>query len=148
MKRNLLVLLLMLVFSNILFAQNKEFETFWLNFKNALSEGDEKKIIDMTYFASKEEKEYFSFGLIFDNEAIIAITHAQAWDLTKFTDKDAEYDENPFDILDLPKEINELHLINVTYEDADVDDVTSYQRVYAFGKFKEKYLFLGFYSVG
>jgi hypothetical protein len=148
MRRHLLVFVLLLVIFNLLNAQNKEFETFWINFKTALSEGDEKKIIDLTYFASSEEKEYFSFSLIFDNEAIITITQATASDLIKFDDKSAEYDENPFEILDLPVEINELYLIHVTYEDATIDDVASYQRVYAFGKYKGNYLFLGFYSMG
>jgi len=148
MKKLFLAILLLLIIANIVNAQNNEFETFWNNFKSALSEGDEKKIIDMTYFASAEEKEYFSFSLIFDNEAIIAITKASSTDLTKFDNKNSEYEENPFEILDLPDEVDELYLINVTYEDESEEDVNSYQRIYAFGKYKGKYLFLGFYSIG
>ncbi|MFH1051842.1 MAG: hypothetical protein V1779_13050 [bacterium] len=128
-------------------SQEKELKNFWRNFQKAVTETDDSAVVALSFFSNEEEKQYFNFELIFDEDAINKIKNSSTYDLEKVQRIPDELNDNPFDILGLPEEINEVYILTVESEYEDEESMIAYDRIYVFGKFEGKFKFQGFYTV-
>lgn len=129
-------------------SQDKELRNFWKSFQSEVIEKKDSVILKLCYFSNEEDRQYFNFSLVFDEEVIEKIKNSSTYDLEKVERvSDDEMHDNPFDILVLPDDLKEVFILTVEGEYQDNESMIAYDRIYVFGKIEGRYKFLGFYVV-
>ena len=146
-KLSIIFILLFVIASFDAVSQEKELKNFWRNFQKSVTEKNDSLVLTLTYFENEDEKEYFSFEIVFDEDAISTIKNSSTYDLEKAAKAPDELQDNPFDILSLPEELNEVYILPVESEYLDEEALISFDRIYVFGKIAGNFKFLGFYTL-
>lgn len=99
---------------------------FWLEFQKAVASLDPNKVADMSYFVSEADRQYLfeTFEEDFDDITVVAILEAKPTDLKRIRRNNVEFENNPFNILQIPSDVNEVFTLSINYykNDDDYDD--------------------------
>ncbi len=96
----------------------------WLEFQKAVASLDPNKVAEMSFFAKKADKQYLfeTFEEDFDDIVVVSVLEAKPTDLKIIKRNNVESEHNPFNILKIPKDINEVFTLVVNYYKSDEDD--------------------------
>jgi hypothetical protein len=100
-------------------------ESFWKQFQTAVSTGNKKDVVKLSYFLSDDDKEYFleTYRETFDDTAISTIGSSKYTTLKAIPKNTKSPGIGPFELLILPESLNTVYILNVAYSgDVTVED--------------------------